>query len=307
MVKSLTYQTHGERVAQLTREVRGAQEGLSRRALRELKDRLKAAEAAATREGLNFSRIQFDRVLSPLPTGFSLEVETWGPYLANFDTSTGTVHDSELSAEDLIGIGLAKMVLSVLDGARLVSLCDDYNGLVEGYDGPAPGFSEHVSQTFRRDVAEILMRHGALSRDAVVGRDYIMLSEKANVPFAHRLVEFLALRPGLIHHDGNEIILTNDEAENPLHRLIRLRSNTGRWSCEALDAAAFLKPGNQSIVHLVVLPDYMSSQQDRVWEILRLIGIRPLNYHNIFYDPGLPAEHIVSGIHNELLRAAKRW
>jgi hypothetical protein len=77
-----------------------------------------------------------------------------------------------------------------------------------------------------------------------------------------------------------------------LHRSFYLRTKDGRWLCEALDASTFLKAENRRITHIVVLPEYMKEQQDKVWEILRVLHIAPHKYHNIFYDKTLPAEHI---------------
>ena len=65
---------------------------------------------------------------------------------------------------------------------------------------------------------------------------------------------------------------------------------------KALDASSYIKPENLEISHLVVLPEYFEEQQDKVWEVLRTLGIDNLHYHNIFYaesaDPKKVAEVI---------------
>ncbi len=306
--------THSERVTYFTglarvkfQDDRKLDGSLSRKTLREIQEQIKAKEVAAIHDGVDFSRIQIDQLMRPLPPGMYRDVETWGPYLTHFDTATGEIHEDNLSATDHIGLRLAATFRELLPGSRPVSLCDDYNGvepykkgeLLSDHEEYGPSFSEQAKRNFRHSVAGTLKRHGALADDAVEGRDYFMLSEESNVAYAQQFVDLLDAEQSWIERNGDELTFVNEDAENPAYRNIHLRSKSGHWSCVALDAAAFLMPVNLSIVHLVVLPDYMKIQQDKVWELLRLIGIRPINYHNIFYDPSLPPEHIAEVIKAE--------
>jgi hypothetical protein len=100
-------------------------------------------------------------------------------------------------------------------------------------------------------------------------------------------------RFGFIQRQGLEIIFTPREPENPLYDRITLRTKRGKWLCAALDAAGFLDEQNRRITHLVALPHYMKEQQDKVWDILRVLGISSGRYHNIFYDPSAESDVIV--------------
>jgi hypothetical protein len=120
----------------------------------------------------------------------------------------------------------------------------------------------------------------------------LLLAESSKVAQAKQLVAELD-RFGFIQRQGLEIIFTPREPENPLYDRITLRTKRGKWLCAALDAAGFLDEQNRRIVHLVALPHYMKEQQDKVWEILRVLGISSERYHNVFYDASARPEMVV--------------
>ncbi|MEI8092000.1 MAG: hypothetical protein WCG98_07555 [bacterium] len=74
-----------------------------------------------------------------------------------------------------------------------------------------------------------------------------------------------------IQEMGKEILFVNPNAENPKYRKITLRKQNGHWMCEALDASSYIKPENLNITHLVILPTNFKEQQDKVWEMLRVL------------------------------------
>jgi hypothetical protein len=128
-----------------------------------------------------------------------------------------------------------------------------------------------------------------------------MISESSKVPDAQRLVSLLETK-GHIQRKGEEIVFVNNLAENPLHHRIHLRNSKGKWLCEALDAATFLKDENLQILHIVALPDYMKNQQDKVWEILRVLGISSHCYYNIFYSLDFTSSEIAQTVTDEFNR-----
>ena len=95
------------------------------------------------------------------------------------------------------------------------------------------------------------------------------------------------------------------EEEKQIKRFA-LRKKDGSWTCEALDASAFLKEENRKITHLIVLPKSFKQQQDRVWEILKELKIaRPDTYHNIFYDEKLSPDAVAEVIRQEIGNSEK--
>ena len=128
-----------------------------------------------------------------------------------------------------------------------------------------------------------------------------MISESEKIKDALVLVNRLE-EEGHIERNGEEIFFINESAENADFKRIKLRNRHGKWLCEALDAATYLNPENLRITHLVVLPNEFKKQQDKVWEILRVLGIKPDNYHNIFFDSDMNPQEVVQGIKQEIER-----
>lgn len=194
---------------------------------------------------------------------------------------------------------MAQAVRSFFPQARLVSLYDEYN--IQNQQAANSRFSEIRSYTaaqrknFRKSLIEILCDDIILPATAQEGVGFLLIAESLQVKEAQLMVAQLE-RKGLIERRGEEVLFVNSLAENPLYQNIRLRTAKGRWLCEALDASAFFKSENQIITHMIVLPNYMKSQQDKVWEIIRVLGIPMHNYHNIFYDPTQPPAKISAAI-----------
>jgi hypothetical protein len=211
--------------------------------------------------------------------------------------SAGRMKTDNLIPEDAIGAELAGTFRRLLPRAKLVSLYDEYNTSIWGHADLRDGtskigeFSEEAKRTFHDSLVDLLKAHGGIAEAAVEGTDFVLLAESSKVVDAERLVQRLD-RAGHIEYKGDEIVFVNEVAENPLYSNFTLRTKQGHWLCEALDAATFLKPQNIAVTHIVVLPDYMKVQQDKVWEILRVLGILPDNYHNFFYDSTHPPKQI---------------
>jgi hypothetical protein len=291
--------TYGSLIAQVTEPARailaerkrnGQMPKLTKKERAELTAAILACEPSGQREGLDFSRCSIDDILAQYHLGRPVDFETLGPYLASYLREGGRMTVDNLIPEDAIGAELAGTFRRLFPVATLVSLYDEYNTSIWGHADLHDAESETsldytpaLKKTFHDSLVDLLRTYGAISSDDSAGHEYIMIAESSKVADAQLLVDRLA-QSGHIIQKGEELLFVNDGAENPLHSSFTLRTKQGRWLCEALDAATFLKPVNVETTHIVVLPDYMKVQQDKVWELLRVLGIAPANYHNIFFD-----------------------
>ena len=265
-------------------------------------------EHAATKEGVDFSRCQLDKVVKAYNSGRRVEFESFSPYLSDYDLSTGRMREDNLTATDEIGLAIGKVLREEFPNARLISLYDEYNtempdtsnprGIPE--PGPQITLPDETKRVFREDITQLLMKRSLISKNATDNDgEYLLISESSKTEEAETLVNKLEAN-GNIEHDEQAIYFINPESENPAYRKIQLRTKAGRWLCEALDASSYIKPENLEITHLVVLPNHFKEQQDKVWEILRVLGIKPTNYHNIFFDENNDPEIMAEVIKEEI-------
>ena len=159
---------------------------------------------------------------------------------------------------------------------------------------------KEVQTKFKEEVKSVLMENGAIKEGDKENKNFLLVSESSKQVDAEQLVEILHQKGLLKQGEGGSLYFSNPDAENPEFREIELRTDHGHWMCEALDASTYLKPENQEIAHLVILPDHFKKQQDKVWEILRVLGIQPENYHNIFFDPKTDTDTVVQTIKEEI-------
>jgi hypothetical protein len=193
------------------------------------------------------------------------------------------------------------MFRRLLPDARLVSLYDDYNTSMAGQESMDQAeFSAAARQNFKNSLIELFKTTDVVAQQAVEGEDFLLIQESAQEADAKVLVAKLEAR-GLIERSGSEIYFVNDTAENPLYHRICLRTRKGRWLCVTLDTSTYLKKENLDITHIVVLPEYMKTQQDKAWEILRVLGVEPIGYHNIFYNPTLLPRHVARVVEREFV------
>jgi hypothetical protein len=306
-----------------------------------LREEVGYLERQATVDGVNFSRIQIEKVLSDRDNGRKIEFETFSPYLSDYNTATGEVWENNLINCDKIGIRLIGLMRKIFPRARVISLYDEYNSNMpdsenhqthatslakEEKDITSEGvnfekekyllkgapykddtvkqieYSEESKINFRQSVGNIISRE--CGEDCKEGEDYLLISESSKIADAETLVARLESLD-LIRRDGREITFVNNTAENPFFPEITLRSKGGRWLCEALDASSYIKPENLDITHIVVLPNSFKEQQDKVWEMLKCLGIEPLNYHNIFYDESKDPEDVARIVKEEFAKYEK--
>lgn len=268
-------------------------------------------EEIHTINGVDFSRIQINKILADLIAGRKIEFETFSPYLSDYNLKTGEIWKDKLIPADKIGLALAKTFRELFPNARLVSLHDEYNtGMPDSSNPrgiPVEGgkqlvLPQEVKDRFEANIVQLLKENGSISPDGVAGKEYLMISESSKQDDAVKLVERLKEK-GFIKQKGEMIAFVNKNAENPLFQYIPLRTKNGRWLCEALDASTYIKPENLAITHIVALPNHFKNQQDKVWEMLRVLGIKPENYHNIFYHESADPQVVVQTIKDEFEKA----
>lgn len=281
-----TDELHGKRVAKIVTSLAFQKnKDPSKQLLRTLAKRLAKVDQAYQIQGIDFSRAQLGALIHARNNGLPIEFEALGPYLIDYTHHNGYIMPAWLTPEDAIGLKVMSVLQRSFPLGRPVSLYDEYNTQRENTDKTIESsFTRQSIHNFHTSIMSILQQaQGKLATDQ---NSPILIPESTKIADAEALVKQLDAH-GLIVRNNAEILFVNDACENPLYRKICLQTKQGRWLCEALDAAAFLNPRNQKIVHLVVLPDYLKPQQDKVWEILRALNIQPNNYHNIFYSPNI--------------------
>lgn len=260
---------------------------------------LSAAQKMAITDGVNFSYCHMDSLTERYGKGMILEFDCIRPALYNYNFITGAIDKDKLVSIDIIGLEIAKLIKQEFAKSRLISFYDDYSN----YE-----FSELAQNNFKSNILKILIQNGLLNENDTENRDYYLLAESKAVSQAEELVARLENVNGksYVRRDGLSIKFVNEDVENPIYSVIDLRTAEGQWERWALDASTFLAPINNDIVHLVILPyNYFINEQDRVWEILRILGIESENYHNIFYDENLEPEKIVETIRREIHKYRK--
>jgi len=275
---------------------------------KEMDEKIKNIAERLVINGVDFSKAQLNRYIeSYYKIGERTEFESFSPYLFDYNTLTGEVWEDKLMPQDMVGVEIAGFIKNRFPKARMISLYDEYNSDLsstsDAYGAPTSEgsqleFPENARENFRTNIELLLRKKGVLKDDSEDGKDYLFISESDKIKDAEKLVEALEGK-GFIKRNGEEINFVDPNAENPEYMKIQLRTPNGRWRCEALDASSYIKPENLNINHLVILENHFEKQQDRVWEILRTLGIKPLNYHNIFFDKNSPPELVVKTIEEE--------
>ena len=309
-IVSKTTGFHGENIAEVMAFIKkllhlkasvGHKLDLTKQEMQAVLDYVYAKEFPQIHDGVNFSRIQIDKILEQQMADVPIEFETIGPYLASYMQFEGIMTEKNLLPEDRIGIKLATVFRKFFPHARLISLYDDYNHNIVYKNSSTivrMNFSKAVIKKFLVSFKKLLVRNNAISQKAIEGKDFLFIPESELVKDAEKLVATLEAK-GFIERKENEIFFHNPEAENQLFRRFQLKTKNGKWLCEALDASTFIKPENVIITHVVVLPEYMKPQQDKLWEILKVLGIKPEKYHNIFFDESRSPESIATIIEDE--------
>lgn len=272
----------------------------------ELQKRIEEAESSEKINGVDFSKCDFALIWKNYLEGAILEIDTFSPYLSDHDQRNGSFIG--LTKAEEIGLAVGKYLKAIFPKSKTVTLYDDYNNtLPDSTDvfgrpnksGTMLAFSEEAKSNFLINVRQKLREYRLIGESEKEGQDYYAISESSKIQEAEKFVGLLEEK-GLIRRKGQEILFVNSNSEHPFHQTILLRNPEGKWMCEALDASSFINPVNTSRTHLVILPKGFSEQQDKVWEMLRMINIPPDNYHNIFYDESSSPEIIRATIERKL-------
>lgn len=276
--------------------------------IEKMQNELAEVEKLDIREGVNFSKCQMDKIVEDYKNGRSVEIDVFSPYLQDHNMATGEIKTEELNNVENIGLSLGGLLKKIFPKSVAVSLYDEYNCFLPGAsdyfriplgNAPKATFSEEAKKSFKSNVEKLLRQFGVINKNDKEGENYLLISESSKIESAEKLVEELD-RKGKIKREGRSIYFINPEAENPAYREILLRTENNHWVCEALDASSFLDKKNLKITHLVILPNSFIEQQDKVWEMLRILGIDSSNYHNIFYEENLPPEQVTRVVSEEI-------
>ncbi len=292
------------------------------------------------RAGVDFSKCQMNEIVAADRQGKQVEFESFSPYLADYNLKTGEIWPDKLMNHDQIGLAVAKAVRQELPRARMISLYDEYNtgmpdtadyyGLPykEGENTKSLVLAPEVKANFKKSIVNLWQQEGLIGPNDKEDKNYLLVSESEKTEGApellRRLVEGIdqgKAKGKIIYGQVSEGKVAQNEMER--HNLekrkeelkeqitfitedgreIRLRDQSGHWTCQTLDASSYLDPKNLEITHLVILPNEFKEQQDKVWEILRSLDIQPTNYHNIFFDKDLPPEAVAEVIREEIEKA----
>ena len=255
-------------------------------------------------QSVDFSRAQLAEIAKAIVAGASLEIETWGPYLMDYDVVNGTLDHENLTLPDQIGLAIAQGLSKIIPKYKIVSLIDDYHSGVPDFGhgrASGEGFTRQVYPqlpisiearlNFRGNVQSTLEERGIIDGKE---KQLISLFESERAGDADQMIAQLRSKGMIEEQPSGRIDFVNPAATDPKYRRITLKTAHGKYVCYALDAAAYINnPKNfEDTVHLIILPSQQFLvEQDTTFAILEALGMKPTNYHNIFYDKaGDPAE-----------------
>lgn len=276
-------------------------------------------DEALKRSGLNFGYVQLDEVLAAFLIGNPpVDIETVGPYLCahvNPETNILEVQMENLPIDEAVGIQMAaifkKLTRAVGGKIRIVALLDEFNNYVS-----ERGFTEEEQDAYIVSIAELFGRAGVIEPDDEAGKDFLLLRESEQLHKVDDLISRLQASGNgrVVTNEADELVFqpsddfvstlnvsTNRRKTFKKHGIV-LRGKDGKALCQTLDAAGFLGDENKYLMHLVMLEDHMTSQQDKVFTLLKALGITDEHkYHNVFFDTqNLSPELIVYGITKKL-------
>jgi hypothetical protein len=254
-------------------------------------------EEELARGGIDVRYAQLNQVFDPLVSGARfVEIETVGPYAAHHVVDGRLdVSFENMPNDERTGILLASILRDALSGLRnlrVVALLDDLHD----------AFDKSVLTSDERDryvvqMAKILYAKGVFSYDDVPGSDYRLLRESAHLAnvdilterlHAHGTVETTETGNVIFHPDTEWLCQLGLRPASQAGKFSRrgiLLKKAGKPTCQALDAAGFLNPTNQQIIHFVILNTSFRTQQDKTYTLLRALDIvRGSTYHNVFFD-----------------------
>lgn len=247
---------------------------------------------------MDFKYVDLTYILEALLQGKCVEIETVGPYMLNhFDSTTGefVFNIANFTADEMIGLKMASVLRKlriVFPTLRLVSLIDDVHG-------------PNNTVVFRCDryryyrfISRLYREQGAILPQDKRNIDYILLREnrlkrrvdklearlaKSSAGVLERVDDSVVFRPSDKTMESSGI-----KSKSTRKKLLKdgiLLRRSGTPTCQAMDAAGFIKTRNANIVHLVALDTSFERQQDEVFTLVSSMGnTDSRNYHNILFD-----------------------
>lgn len=237
-----------------------------------------------------------------------IDIETVGPYACEHLDEQGrlTVDEEKIPNDEMIGIELAAMFRNLADSSgspvRIVSLLDELNNYIEGDIGNRRLTPEEQDK-YVVVMAEYFEQKGIIKSEDQMGGQVLLLRESEQQRNVPKLIEELEQSgKGEVvtetTEEGKEVVrfipddelvddlgLKSKNRRKELRRKGILLKEDDTYTCQALDASAFLGEENKGIIHLVMLDHNMSSQQDKVYALLKSIDVVESDrYHNIFTD-----------------------
>jgi SAM-dependent methyltransferase len=271
--------------------------------------------------GLDLSFAWLDDVIASLIAGAPyVDIETVGPYAHHHFDHSGNVdvRASNLPPDEEVGLFLGAALRDVLrpcPNVRFVALLDEFTVLFD-----RPDIAAHQRDLYVIEMYHLLRDRGLLRSGDVPGRDYVLLRESELAEQVDVLIERLdACGRGVIERTAGDVVfrpakwfveqlaLHSSNRQRELSRQGILLRRDGRPTCHAMDAAGFLNPINQRIVHLLMLDSQYAAQQDKTYALVRALDVvRQESYHNVFYDSSLLGPEAVTLVTFELMAEEAR-
>jgi hypothetical protein len=268
--------------------------------------------------GFDDNYTQFnDLVVAMLLGTTPIEIQTVGPYAcAHIDKESGLLafDKNRLSADEKTGLLLASVIKKLArvsrSKIRIVTLLDEFNHHIDSEKNRE--FTQEERYMYVAFVAQLFMEMNIIKSDERPGIDYVVLLESEQTKKFPELLKLLKRNlkgevkttldgKGMetISFFPNEDLLATLRLSKSRNQELRktgvLLSTNGRATCQALDASTFLKTQNKNFLHFIMLGDHFSSQQDKVYTLLRALDItNAQKYHNTYFNADkLPSDVVV--------------
>lgn len=301
----------------LAEKVRAGRVNLSRKEAEAVRGLVETVERRRQVGSLNVSRLQLDKVTEAARLGDVIMVEAPGLYFLDYG---GRVAYEGLLAEDRRVMEFASAFVKGLreeyPEAKIVvvGLYDDYNfkkpnSLESAVPWP---FDPDRVREFRESVLGVLEEAGLILPGARHWQEHIDFFEADLVRVARNLVDDLTREGHTIESNGR-VDYVNSEVENPEHFRFPLIDRSGRPYCVILDLAKMLEslkiirgvhPGRQ-VRHVAAFGSCFKSQQDQLWELLLIFGVKYHECHTVFIREDSPPGQVTLDT-QRLLRSARR-
>lgn len=248
--------------------------------------------------GVNFVHAQLDPIVARINKGQQLEIEAFKPRQSQQHLETDQDNKCRLAAMSAIYTFFKGCRIIIIPTTNKASNRIEFQKQVKAFAADFTRNGKEANQYLVLDDRSLLERTAYLLLPKL-----LLLYEKA---FRTTPDGSLYWLPTALQ---NPLVLVNQSKDGKVMGLepgIKLREGDDTWTNTAQQAASFFNNTNKNMVHITIGPDDEFLHQDMVWEILRALGFRPDQYHNIFYKRGLSPDTIRTTIQEELAKAQAR-